>query len=311
MRAPRPGRDYPRTQREFYTMFPTDEACVSWLAHLRWGAGFVCPECGCPEFLLAPDGYRCRSLSCRRRVPVLSGTPLHRARVSLPALLEAAWLLTEPGGVNSVRYQDHAPMNRENAWTILHKFREVMHAEMVANQLRGVVEVDEVFVGGKPRRRGSGRRGGGTTQQLVVVLIERRKGGRVCFKAASSASARVLLPIVKRTISPTSTIRTDGNPSYSGLEALGYRHTVFNMSALPNPAHYYLPAVHSVAAHMKGWMLTVYRRTPSRKHFDYYMAEYAFRFNHRTARQRGLLFYRLMEAAVAYGEVTQRAIIAR
>lgn len=61
---------------------------------------------------------------------------------------------------------------------------------------------------------------------------------------------------------------------------------------------------------MKGWMVRAYRRPPSRKHFDYYLAEYAFRFNHRTARQRGLLFYRLIEATVAYGEVTQRAIVA-
>jgi hypothetical protein len=62
---------------------------------------------------------------------------------------------------------------------------------------------------------------------------------------------------------------------------------------------------------VKRWMLDALNRTPAAKHLDYYLAEYAFRFNHRTARHRGLLFYRLMEATLAHGEVTQRAIIER
>lgn len=125
------------------------------------------------------------------------------------------------------------------------------------------------------------------------------------------ASAARLLPPIRAQVRSPATIRTDGNPSYNGLRGSGYRHTAYNMSALPPPAHYYLPVVHSVAANVKRWLLDAYRRTPKLKHLDYYLAEYAFRFNQRAARHRGLLFYRLMEAAVSYEVVTQRTIIGR
>jgi hypothetical protein len=58
-------------------------------------------------------------------------------------------------------------------------------------------------------------------------------------------------------------------------------------------------------------MLEALNRAPKDKHLDYYLAEYAFRYNHRLARSRGVLFYRLMEATLAYGEVPQTAIVAR
>ena len=50
-------------------------------------------------------------------------------------------------------------------------------------------------------------------------------------------------------------------------------------------------------------------RTPNRSIWDYYMAEFAFRYNRRTASQHGLVFYRLMEATLAHGQVTQGAIV--
>ena len=310
MRAPHPGRDYPRTQREFYRDLDTPVACAAWLDRLRWEAGFLCPACGCPDSWTIAGGRRCRG--CRRRIAVLSGTPFHRARLPLPTLLEAAWLLTEPGQVlNSAIFRRHAPMNHENAWTVLHKYREVMHAQMLGLELHGVVEADEVFIGGRPRRPGTSKRGRGTTQETVLVLIERRRGGRVLFKRVPTASAATLLPPMRAHVRCPSSIRTDANSSYGGLRALGYRHTAYNMSALPRPAHYYLPAVHAVAANAKRWMLDALRRTPKDKHLDYYLAEFAFRFNQRTARHRGILFYRLMEATLAYGEVTQRAIVGR
>ena len=128
-------------------------ACVAWLDRLRWGEGFVCPECGCEDALLTSEGRRCRG--CRRRISVLAGTPLHRAHAPLPQLVEAAWLLSDPQlALNAVVFERRTSMNRENARTVLHKYREVMHALMLDVHLHGIVEADEVYFGGRPRRPG-------------------------------------------------------------------------------------------------------------------------------------------------------------
>lgn len=187
---------------------------------------------------------------------MLAGTPLHRGHAPLAQLVEAAWLLSDPQlALNAVVFERRASMNRENAWTVLHKYREVMHALMLDIHLHGIVEADEVYIGGRPRRPGVSRRGRGTAQESVLILVERRKGGHVFFKRLDTVAAATLRPPILAHVRCPSTIRTDGNPSYNRLRATGYRHAAYNMSQLPLPAHVYLPAVHGVSANAKRWML--------------------------------------------------------
>jgi hypothetical protein len=54
-----------------------------------------------------------------------------------------------------------------------------------------------------------------------------------------------------------------------------------------------------VASLLKRWLLGTHQGAVSRKQLDYYLDEFAFRFNRRTSRHRGKLFYRLVEQAVA------------
>ena len=82
---------------------------------------------------------------------------------------------------------------------------------------------------------------------------------------------------------------------YAGLSGLGYDHMVINQSASPDPAHVVLPAVHRIAALLKRWLLGTYQGAVSREHLNYYLDEFTFRFNRRSSRSRGLLFYRLLE----------------
>ena len=71
-----------------------------------------------------------------------------------------------------------------------------------------------------------------------------------------------------------------------------------NQSASPDPAPVLMPAVHRIAGLLKRWLLGTYQGGVSRKHLNYYLDEYTFRFNRRSSRSRGLLFYRLLEQAV-------------
>jgi len=322
---------------DFHYLFGDNEDCLEWLEHLRWGSTrqakressyscnrvvtgdsstFICPECGCPDALIINHGRRCRG--CRHRVSVLSGTPFHQTKIALPRLLEAAWLITEPGiALNAHHYETMAGLTHENSWAILHKYREVMCDEMKSLSLTGQVEVDECFIGGKPKATWQfiGNSVVVTSQvqkkHIVLVAVEKRKGGRVVFKQLPSTQTSDIMPAVCGIVHNPSTILTDAKTSYSGLESEGYRHKVYNISQLPLPAHVYLPAVHSAASNTQRWLLKAINRYPASKHMDYYLAEAAFRFNHRTCRNRGLLFYRLMEATLQHGAMTQRDVVAR
>lgn len=89
---------------------------------------------------------------------------------------------------------------------------------------------------------------------------------------------------------------------------MGYRHIVTNISDSGNPAHVVMPPVHRVASLLDRWWLGIHQGAkPS--HLDYYLDEFTFRFNRRTSRARGLLFYRLMEQAVDCAPVSRQMII--
>jgi hypothetical protein len=80
------------------------------------------------------------------------------------------------------------------------------------------------------------------------------------------------------------------------------------VSASPDPAHVTMPRVHNIAALLKRWLLGTHQGGVQHVHLDYYLDEFAFRFNRRRSKARGLLFHRLACQAVAIGPATYDAI---
>jgi hypothetical protein len=83
------------------------------------------------------------------------------------------------------------------------------------------------------------------------------------------------------------------------LEKRGYRHRITFLRGHPKSPADLLPRVHRVVGLLKRWLLGTHHGAVSVAHLDYYLDEFTFRFNRRTSRSRGLLFYRLMQQAMA------------
>ena len=132
----------------------------------------------------------------------------------------------------------------------------------------------------------------------AVEVVDEKRLGRVRLRQVADVSGEALRPFVQEAVEPGSSVLTDGWGGYSGLSGLGYDHMIINQSASPDPAHVLMPAVHRIAALLKRWLAGTYQGAVSREHLDYYLDEYAFRFNRRGSRSRGLLFYRLLQQAV-------------
>jgi transposase-like protein len=170
------------------------------------------------------------------------------------------------------------------------------------------VEVDETFLGGV--EPGGGRRHVGK-KALVAIAAEVRGPaiGRIRMRRVADSSADSLLPFIEEAVARGAAVITDGLQSYRGLPAFGYRHDRRVLLGHGDSADAVLPRVHRVASLLKRWLLGTHQGAISREHLDYYLDEFTFRFNRRTSRHRGKLFFRLLEQAVAVDPVPYTAMV--
>jgi transposase-like protein len=308
--SPIAGDDYPRYWNQFLEWFGTDEACQSYLEKLRWPAGFVCPRCRQAGTAYRASRTRLMCPNCKYQGTVTAGTVFDKTRIPLRTWLAAVWYITnQKQGVSALGLQRVLGLGSyETAWTMLHRLRRAM-VRHGREQLKGIVEVDETFLSitGRNTPPSGVRVRGNTIKVLMVIAVEilQPKGfGRVRMRRVAGKGARDLVPFVQDSVAVGTDVRTDGSAAYLPLRDLGYDldQTVILGSGVP--AHNPLPGVHRVAALVKRWILGTHHGAIQPEQLDAYLDEFTFRFNRRTSRSRGMLFYRLLQQALATGPVT-------
>src|SRR5262252_4247175 len=128
--------------------------------------------------------------------------------------------------------------------------------------------------------------------------------GRIRMRHIMDASAASLMPFVQDSVAPGSVIHTDGWLGYLPLESKGYEHEVTFLKGKKKTPSELMPRVHRVISLLKRWLIGTHQGAVSHKHLEYYLDEFTFRFNRRTSRSRGKLFFRLTQQAVAVDPVT-------
>ncbi len=186
------------------------------------------------------------------------------------------------------------------AWSWLHKLRRAM-VRPNRDRLTGWVEVDETYLGGLEE----GTAGRGVEDKALIVIAAQADGrriGRIRLRVIPDASAASLHPFIKDCIEPGSTVHTDGWQGYAGLK--GYDHEVTKIRGRRKEASKLLPRVHLIASLLKRWLTGTHQGAVSHKHLPYYLDEFTFRFNRRTSKSRGKLFFRLVQQAAATDPMT-------
>lgn len=310
-KKPQGGIDYPRTFDEFEVFFRDEAHCRNYIAKVRWPGSYLCPHCGSDKrpWKTGRGNFRCQS--CDREVSITAGTLFEGTKFPLKTWFLAIWFVTsQKQGANALGLQRVLGLGSyQTAWTWLQKLRRAM-VRPDRERLYGNVEVDESLVGGMFT---GGKRGrGAENKELVVIAVEMHepKGfGRIRIKRIDDASAESLSEFVSEAVEPGATILTDAWKGYNGLEERGYKHIKTNLSDSGDPAHVVMPGVHRVASLLKRWLLGTHHGAVRKKYLDYYLDEYTFRFNRRSSLSRGLLFYRLMQHAVAMQPIPYRKIV--
>ncbi|OFX24955.1 MAG: hypothetical protein A2033_17095 [Bacteroidetes bacterium GWA2_31_9] len=303
--------NYPKDFQEFLSMFRTDDDCWNYLFAMRWTNGFSCPKCNCAKHYLN-NRKVAECTDCGHQISVTAGTIFHGTRKPLLLWFHVMWWVTaQKTGVSASNFKDFMGFGSyETAWAWLHKLRRVM-VRPDRGKLKGEVEVDETYIGG--REIGKGKQGrGAETKTLVVVATEciGKQIGRVRFRCISDASGENLLPFIEDNIESGSTVITDGWRGYNQLSlSKNYNHKQKNITESGKEAHELLPHVHMVDSLLKRWLNGTHQGSVSPKHLPYYLDEYAFRFNRKLSTFRGKLFYRLVQQAVVTSPIPLNDII--
>lgn len=315
MTHPRAGSHYPGSLGEFLAWFRTDEDCLDYLEWMRWPDGFCCPRCRHPGGWRLADG-RFMCSACSERSSVTAGTIFDKTRTPLTVWFTACWqFATAKDGVSALTLKRTLEIGSyQTAWAMLHRLRSTL-VRPGRDRLKGVVEVDETWVGGVDVGAGKGRIPGKKVLTGVAVEVLAPSGfGRCRMGPLVDGSAATLHAFVQAHVEPGATVITDGWASYGGLGALGYVHEPRSQRSARlrgEDATELLPGVHRVASLLKRWLLGTHQGSTSKVHLASYLNEFAFRFNRRRSRSRGMVFFRVLELAVGHDPVRYRDIVVR
>lgn len=269
---------------QFFQRFPGDKECRQYLESILWKDGRVCRHCGTIDnsILLKgkstrPGVYKCRD--CRKQFTVTVGTIFEDSHLPLQKWFAAIYMMcSSRKGVSANQLHRQLGMTYKSAWFLCHRIRKIFAGKDFPHSplLRGVVEADETFVGGKQRHK-SRRKVAPKTPVLVAV----ERGGNARSAVVNGTGINDLKDHIYANVSNTSIFMTDENPSYRQIgEKISCHHTVNHSSGEYAYWDVNSNTAESYFALLKRGIYGIYHYV-SRKHLHRYCAEYDFRWNHR------------------------------
>jgi transposase-like protein len=270
--------------------FPDEESCRAFFESVLWPDGPVCPHChGKKAWGLRgqrPGLHECAG--CGKQFTLTTKTPFHATKLSLWVWLQAMYYLCYSSkGVSSVYLARWLGLSQKSAWKILHALRAVLHIHQCAlPALKGVVEVDEKFLGGKPRHQEGvkHKRGRGTRKSCILVAVERHGSARAVPVANDSVAT--LEPLIKQMVSPEAVLMSDELSAYRHIgRQFASHHSVNHGQKEFARGDVHNNTAEAFNALLERAKLGVYHYM-SKQHLVRYVAEVVFRWNQRVATEK-------------------------
>lgn len=275
---------------EFDREFPDDAACLSYLVTKFYPDGIRCPKCKkvTKHHRLANRvAYSCQF--CGHHEYPLKGTIFQGSSTSLRLWFKAIYLMASTRcGISAKQLERETGVTYPTAHRMFKQIRSLL--EQGDELLGGTVEIDETYVGGKPRlgdiKTRTDRGNWIKRKSSVMGLVQR--GGKLSAVVVPDSLKSTMLPVIQAKVLPSSLVYTDEFKTYRGLAKEGYQHERINHSEkIYVSGDVHTQTIEGFWALLKGGIQGVYHSV-SAKHLQDYVDEYVFRYNNREATGRGM-----------------------
>ena len=228
----------PKTLVDAIRYFSDPDRCLDLMVGARWPKGVICPTCGAlnPRFIPARRLWECRTNHPLRQFSAKVGTIFEDSPLGLDKWFAAMWMICgDKNGISSYEISRALGITQKSAWFMMHRIRAAMHAGTF-EKMKGRVEVDETFIGGKARfmhkdKRAAKIKGtGGMGKTAVMGLLERHgpdKASQVRAMVVPGTRRKALDPAVRANVEAGATVITDALASYDSLKSQ-YTHKVID-----------------------------------------------------------------------------------
>lgn len=270
---------------ELCDAFPTEQHCVDHLTAIRWRHGKFCPLCGNAEedrigTLTGTNTHKC--YVCRQRFSIRVGTIFQDTKLPLRKWFIAIWMITShPKGIASTTLAKDLKITQKTAWFVLHRLRHASRTPSFNAPLKGVVEIDETYIGGRSENMHANKRlhgGPAAGKAIVMGIIER--DGELRAGVVEDTRKETLENIVLHHVAKGSTVYTDRHLGYWGLRRSFVHERVNHTQGEYVRGDVHTNSIESVWALLKRQIIGIHHWV-SPKHLDAYVSEMAFRFNSR------------------------------
>jgi transposase-like protein len=295
---------------QLFEMFPDQETARVYLEGRLWPNGPRCPVCGLGDRVAVRKGgfYRCNQ--CKEDFTVRTGTIFERSHVPLHKWIYAMYLLvTARKGISSMQLAKEIGITQKSAWFVLHRLREACGSKL--EKLKGIIEIDETFVGGKETNKHEWKKlkAGRGTVGKTPVLGMRERGGRTVAMPIEGTDKETIQAAVQRHVEVGSIVDTDESGAYTGIHFLGYTHGTVNHGAGEYVREDVTTnGIESVFAVLKRGLIGVYHHA-SPKHLGRYVDEFSFRLNEGNVKNHTLTRLDSFVDGTAGKRLTYKALI--
>lgn len=226
---------------EFTKRFPDENSAIDFIVATKYKDGYVCPKCGCIHKGIYHQNYDRRKLycnNCKSEFSALKGTIFENTHLDLRMWLYAMNLvIISRKGISALQLKRELGMGSyQSAWRMLHQIRKAMEKEEYKETFEAIVEIDETYVGGKPRKdnnhsddnkdnsnENKTKRGRGTSKTPVIGVKERNTGKVHAVVAnyneeGKQLSGKQLFNVLKKVCKKNTTVLTDQFSGYNILD---------------------------------------------------------------------------------------------
>ena len=266
---------------KIYELFPTETDCIRHLERVRWHGGkAICPYCKADRTTSMPAESRHHCNSCNTTFSVTVDTIFHHTHLDLQKwFLAISLVLNAKKGLSARQLARDIQVNKSTAWSMGMRIRNAMFEQ--PELMRGIVEMDECYIGGKPRKgTGPHKRGRGTSKIPVVGIIER--GGKIVAKPVdkSKLNQKSLAKFVRENVDiADAMLITDEYSGYLRVKTF-MPHAVINHQVSYADGEIHTNSIEGFWGLLKRGIVGQYHKV-SLRHLHQYVTEFCYRYNYR------------------------------